>query len=254
MKHPLNNLITTNKGIGSFYAETTGDETTIFLYDIIVSDDSWEGVSPLTFNKELLSISSPVIHLRLDSPGGEVFASVAMAQAMREHSSKIIVHVDGYAASAATQLLMAADESVISPGGMVMIHKAWTFAAGNSDDFASTAELLSKIDGQIVESYANKTGKDPSDLVAMMAAETWMTEKEAVAMGFVDAIAEGNPDKQNRAEWNLSAYTKPPKAEEPTKEPIDNNTPVETVEEFEQFDAHAHAVRMMEITLIEGAV
>ena len=225
-KDRIRQLIENNKGRGQFRAETSGTEATIYLYDVIVSDDYWGGVSALTFAKELNSLDADIIHLRLDSPGGDVFASVSMAQAMREHKSQIIVHVDGYAASAATQLLMAADKSVISKGGMVMIHKAWTFAVGNSDDFTSTANLLDKIDGQIAESYATKTGIDTEEILQMMADETWMTETEAVDKGFVDAIAESNPDKckKNSAKWDLSAYSKAPEQPESDTAPPEEET------------------------------
>jgi ATP-dependent Clp protease protease subunit len=210
--NPLRNLLEANKGKGLFKAEVSGDEATIFLYDIIVRDDMWGGVSALAFAQALAQVTASKIHLRIDSPGGDVFASVAMAQHMREHKAEIIVHVDGFAASAATQLLMAGDKSVISPGGQVMIHKAWSIAAGNSDDFDGMSALLHKIDNQIAESYAAKTGKDVEELMTMMKAETWMTEKEAVEMGFVDALAEPNPDKI-KTMWDMSAYKAAPKVE-----------------------------------------
>lgn len=230
-RNRIKQLLEKNKGRGQFRAESSGNEATIYLYDVIVSDDSWGGVSALTFAKALNAIDAEKVHLRLDSPGGDVFASVSMAQAMREHKAEITVHVDGYAASAATQLLMAADKSVISKGGMVMIHKAWTYAFGNSDDFNSTANLLNKIDGQIAESYTAKTGIAADEIMQMMADETWMTETEAVDKGFVDAIAEPNPDKgkKNASKWDLSAYEKPPEtptepAEAPTETPETSDT------------------------------
>jgi ATP-dependent Clp protease protease subunit len=258
-RHPLENLLMNNKGRGFFRAEVTGAEATVFLYDVIVSDDYWGGVSALSFAKEMAAIVAPVIHLRIDSPGGDVFASVAMAQAIREHASKVIVHVDGYAASAATQLLMAADESVISPGGMVMIHKAWSGAYGNSDDFTALAGLLVKIDGQIAASYAAKTGLETEDLLVMMAAETWMTETEAIDAGFVDALAEGNPNKQNQVRWDLSAYKKAPAAKGPAdpppaaEPPDDNDTDGADPGAVSVSDAQAHANRLRELELIEGA-
>lgn len=107
-------LLQLNKGKGSFHVENkTEAEATIYLYDAIVSDDIWGGVSAVNFVKELNALSNPVIHLRINSPGGDVFAARAMSQAIKEHKSKIIAHVDGMAASAATFPVIAADESVI---------------------------------------------------------------------------------------------------------------------------------------------
>ena len=254
-RNRLRQLLENNKGRGVFKAETNGNEATIYLYDVIVSDDSWGGVSALTFAKELNSLAADTIHLRLDSPGGDVFASVSMAQAIREHKAEIVVHVDGYAASAATQLLMAADKSVISRGGMVMIHKAWTIAMGNADDFTATASLLGKIDGQIAESYAAKTGIGTDDIMQMMTDETWMTETEAVDKGFVDAIAEANPNKtkQNAAKWDLSAYGKPPEVIAPPDQPETIETPDDGPADSEAVSFSATDILRLKLRITQGA-
>lgn len=52
-------------------------ETTLYLYDVIVSDDYWGGISAEKFVKELNALDVPTIHLRINSPGGEVFAARA---------------------------------------------------------------------------------------------------------------------------------------------------------------------------------
>ena len=94
---------------------------------------------------------------------------------------------------------------------MMMIHKAWSIALGNADDFMATASLLEKIDGTIAETYvaaAAKRGKEGADFEALMAAETWLTGAEAVEVGLADSIAEDGPKAS--ATWDLSAYDKAP--------------------------------------------
>jgi ATP-dependent Clp protease protease subunit len=224
-KHLLNLLIS-NKGKGYFKADTSNPaEATIYLYDVIVSEDWWGGITPLAFMKELAAITAPTIHLRINSPGGDVFAARAMQTAMREHSSKIIAHIDGLCASAATFLLCDADESVISQGGMFMIHNAWTIAMGNAQDFNSMAVLLAKIDTSICKDYVAKTGQAEQQIIAWMDTETYFIGQEAVDAGFVDAIAAVAPKAQ--INWDLSAYGHPPAqnlAEQPIikPEPLDN--------------------------------
>lgn len=198
---------------GPLKAEVNGDEATVYIYDVIVADDFWGGVGAESFVKELNGISAPVIHLRINCPGGDVFAGRAIETAIREHPSKVVAHIDGYAASAATYVALAADEVEIAPGGFFMIHKAWTIAVGNSDDFMDSAELLEKIDGSLVKTYATETGMDQEKIAEMMAAETWLDADEAVEMGFVDRIAEGATAASGH--WNLSAYEKAPKQAQP---------------------------------------
>jgi ATP-dependent Clp protease protease subunit len=133
--HSLTRLLALNRGAPRrFEVVNKTDEATIYLYDVIVNDKFEEeyfgGVSAETFVKALNDITAPVIHLRINSPGGDVFAGRVMEQAIRNHASKVIAHVDGYAASAASYVAIAADEVEIAPGGFFMVHNAWTLAMG----------------------------------------------------------------------------------------------------------------------------
>jgi ATP-dependent Clp protease protease subunit len=210
--HLIRLLADNRKAPRRFEAQASGDEATIYLYDVIVSDaltaEYWGGVAPEPFAKQLAAIDAKVIHLRINSPGGDVFAARAMMQALAEHPARIIAHIDGYAASAATVLAMAADEIEIAQGAFFMIHNSWTVAFGNADDLLSTAALLEKVDGTIADSYAKRTGKPMDDIRAWMDAETWFTAQEAVDNGFADRVAEEAPHA--KAGWNVSAYDKAP--------------------------------------------
>jgi len=208
MTPQLLKLLAKNKGKGYFKAETTGDTATVYIYDAIVSDSYWGGITALDFVKELAAITAPNIDLRINSPGGDVFAARAMAQAMKEHPSTITCHVDGYAASAATFLVIAADNSVISDGAMFMIHNAWTVAAGNAKDFADMASLLGRTDQTICNDYMAKTGATEEQVKAWMDAETYFYGQEAVDAGFVTALAATTP--KNAIDWDLSAYANAP--------------------------------------------
>ena len=53
---------------------------------------------------------------------------------------------------------------VMNKGALFMIHKAWTFAYGNSDELVATADLLDKIDGTLVQTYADRTKQDPKTI------------------------------------------------------------------------------------------
>ena len=219
MHNSLMALIAANRGKGRPLAVTTvGSEATVELYDVIVmsqADADWwgGGVGADAFARELRALEVDTIHLRINSPGGDVFAGVAMAQAIREQPATVIAHVDGYAASIASLVTVACDEAVIAPGGMLMVHKAWTIGFGNADDLTATAALLAKIDGDLCAAYAQRAGNDPADWMAAIAAETWYNADEAVAARLVDRIAEGATKKaaaQARA-FDLSAYSNAPK-------------------------------------------
>lgn len=186
------------------------DEATVYLYDAIVADQMeaewWGGVDPLSFARTLSAITAPVVHLRVNSPGGSVFAARAMEQVLREHPARIIAHVDGLAASAASFLILAADEVEIASGALIMIHKGWALTMGNADDHRAMTALLDKLDGTLADTYAAETGQERARILEWMTAETWFTAQEAVDHGFADRIAvEPGADTQALA-WDLSVY------------------------------------------------
>lgn len=212
--NPYHRLLIANKATPGrrFDVRATADEATIYLYEAIVNDDAeaefWGGVAPEAFTRAIKDITAPVINLRINSPGGSVFAARAIETALREHPAQVRVHIDGLAASAATFIAMAGDEIVMSPGALFMIHNAWSIAFGNASDMRATADLLDKIDGTLVATYAARTKQDPQAIQQWMGAETWFTADEAVENGFADRVAQAEPKAQ--AAWNLSAYSKAP--------------------------------------------
>jgi ATP-dependent Clp protease protease subunit len=121
-------------------------------------------VSLQAFAKAIAGMTGDV-HLRINSPGGDVFAGIAMAQLIREYKGgQVIAHVDGYAASAASLLALAAQQNASwRRQSMLMIHSAWTIAIGNSEELLETAALLDKIDGQLAEGYAAKGNKTAAE-------------------------------------------------------------------------------------------
>lgn len=216
----LLNLLRNNAKKGEFRAEGN----TIFLYDVIVSSKAeaewFGGVDAETFVQTIRGMTGDV-SLRINSPGGNVFAARAMAQAIRDHQGTVTAYVDGYAASAASFVTSVADKTVMSQGSMMMIHKAWSIALGNADDFMATAALLEKIDGTIVETYqaaAEKRKKTAPDFLGMMAAETWLTAQEAIDAGLADEVSADAAKASAR--WDFSAYDKPPAEVEAEIEPV----------------------------------
>lgn len=195
----------------------TAQEATVYMYGPIVQSaleaEFWGGVASETFVPALRALDVDTIHLRIDSPGGDVFGGQAIAQALRDSKARVIAHVDGLAASAATIVAIAADEVEIAIGGMFMVHRAWTFALGNTHDMLEAAALLEKIDGTLATQYAQRTGADEAAMLDVMDEETWMTAQEAVDSKFVDRIA--NQDEQDEpaaasTQWDLSAYANAP--------------------------------------------
>lgn len=161
------------------------DEVTLYLYDAI---GSWYGIDPREWVPAFNAIKTKTIHIRFNSPGGSVFDAEAMRTAISQHKSKTISHIDGYAASAASTLALAADEVEISSGGMLMIHDAWCATMGRAQDLEACAVMLRKTTATIASAYALRTRKPEKQIRDWMDKETWFTAAEALANGFADRI------------------------------------------------------------------
>lgn len=222
----LTRLLALNRGAQREYRiEASADEATVYLYDII-GYDWWSGggVTAKQFAKDLAAVTAPVLHLRINSPGGDVFEGRAMVAALQAHPAKKIGHIDGLAASAASFIAMHCNELEITDGAFVMIHNGWTLAMGDRHALTETAALLEKVDGAIVDDYAKRTGASAEQLHEWMDAETWFTAAEAVEHGFADRIAEPAGGTQARA-WNVAAFDKAPKALTEPAEPATTHQP-----------------------------
>ncbi len=204
----LMQLIKNNSAQGApLKIEQKGREATVYLYDVIGAD-YYGGISAKEFVPQFSALDADVIHLRINSPGGDVFDARAISAAIAAHPAEKIAHIDGLAASAATYVAMAADTVKMAQGAFFMIHNAWTLAMGNANDFDETAALLRKIDGSIRADYAKKTGIGDEQLKTWMNATTWFTADEAAQQKFIDEIVDAPASPKSA--WNLAAYGNAP--------------------------------------------
>ncbi|WP_075223194.1 head maturation protease, ClpP-related [Acuticoccus yangtzensis] len=149
------------------------------------------GISAKTFLDELGALPDEQrITLRINSPGGSVFDAVAIHNALKRHPAGVTVWIDGIAASAASYIAMAGDEVVMPANAFLMIHDPSGMVLGTADDMRAMAEALDKIKTSLVAGYAVKSGGTDADIAELMRKETWFDAEEAVALGFVNCVAE----------------------------------------------------------------
>lgn len=162
-----------------------GNTAEILLYDDI---GALGGITAKVFAGELKRLGKiREINLRINSQGGDVFQAEAIYGALQRHPARVVVDVDGVAASAASFVAMVGDEIRISETGMIMIHRPYLITAGHADELRHKADTLDKMEASIRNVYATRTGNSPDDVAEMMDAETWMDATEAVRLGFADS-------------------------------------------------------------------
>lgn len=126
------------------------------------------------------------VNVFVDSTGGYVTAGVQIFNKLKRHSGKVTAYIDGFAASMASVIPLAADEVVLSDNAIVMIHDPLTVTPGNIRDHKASLQMLEKIKDSIVSIYSKKMNIDDKKIRQMMEDETWMNADEALAIGFAD--------------------------------------------------------------------
>jgi ATP-dependent protease ClpP protease subunit len=151
------------------------------------------------------------VAVRINSPGGSVFAGLTAYQLLKSHGAKVTTHVDGIAASIASVIALAGAERFIATGAMFMVHSASLATRGNAKQLVKDADTLAKVDGSLTDIYTAATKQTRAKITEMMGAETWLNAAEAVAMGFAHKIVAGQKIAACAA-WKASDFPGMPQA------------------------------------------
>lgn len=219
------------------------NEKEIYLYDEIVQEKytDWEGVehgfSPQDLADQIRDASEgETVNIYVNSPGGSVFAAVAMASEIKraiQRGVKVNAIVDGIAASAASFLIMACESVKMYQGTMLMVHKPMSFAIGNADELRKTADDLDAIqDGTCMPLYKSKLKADEEDLKALIAKESWLPASKAAEIFDISVIEEHKEVKNVMSSDILAKYGYKYTPEQLIKKP--ENAPAQTSAEPQQ--------------------
>ena len=185
----------------AFFALARNDGAlNLYLYDEIESDSSdfWTGeiiesnTSANTIAKLIEDAGNVTeINVFINSYGGDVKEGLGIYSLLARSEAKVTAYIDGFACSIASVIAMAADKIVMNPTSLMMIHRAWTVAAGNAEELRKMADDLEVIDKSIEAAYMNKAGEkmDRDTLVELLAAETWLTADKCVEYGLCDEVS-----------------------------------------------------------------
>ena len=174
------------------FKNITSSEADLFVYGEIVQEKSvdwWTGeesqtdVGLMDFKEQLDSIGNvQTLNIYINSPGGDVFTAstmISMLQRVKDKGTTINAYVDGLSASAASFLMMVADNINLYKNSTVMIHKPMSFAFGNANDMQKTIDVLNKIEESVMmPMYMNKSKVDEEEIKSLIDAETWLSAKE----------------------------------------------------------------------------
>jgi len=175
-----------------FKIENKGDKKAkIDIYDDIGGGFFFFGLTAKDFRNQLKEIGNvDEIDVFINSNGGKVFEGFAIYEMLNSHSAKINVKIDGIAASIASVIAMAGDSVVMAKNAFMMMHQPKGLFFGKSDELRNQANLLDKIENNIVDTYASRAKIKREEIQNLVKEETWLTADEAIEKGFADELSE----------------------------------------------------------------
>ena len=187
-----------NQTENDFYKFTAqADKTKAARLDLfgVIGGGFWEdGFDENAFKTAMSAVDdSQPLDIYINSPGGSVFAAMAIHGMISRHAGPVTITVAGLAASAATIITSAKNARVIMPtGSMMMVHEARTGAdSATADNLREAATSLDKINQSVRDIYRQKTGMDDDKLKALLKVDTFLTASEAKELGFADEVDTG---------------------------------------------------------------
>ena len=174
------------------------DEVVLFLYGRIAESSWWDEdvISASNVRDSLKEVNGKNLKVHHNSGGGDVFESIAIHNLLKQFDGQVTIFIGGLAGSGASVIAMAGDKIIMPSNSMVMVHKASTYAYGNSTDIRKIADDLDKIDTSVRESYKSKFVGEEQELIDLIEEETWLTAEECLAFGFCNEILAEKEEKE----------------------------------------------------------
>lgn len=147
------------------------------------------------------------INVYINSLGGSVMEGVAIYNQLKRHPAHKTVYVDGFACSIASVIAMAGDTVIMPRNAVMMIHNAWTYAAGNAQELRKIADDLEVLNTASRQAYLQKVGDKLTEdtLIAMLDAETYLTATDCIKYGLADEFADDEINIENAKQMLVQA-------------------------------------------------
>jgi len=132
------------------------------------------------------------IQMYINSPGGQVYAGMAIYDTMRMISNKISTVAVGVAASFGTVLLAAGSKGqrYALPHATIHMHQPLGGTQGQASDIEIQAKEILRIKERINNILADATGQDVETIIADTERDFYMSAEQAVKYGLVDKVLE----------------------------------------------------------------
>lgn len=147
--------------------------------------------------RELLEAESAYgkIDVRINSNGGDVYAGIAIFNALKNSKADITIYIDGIAASMASVIALCGKPVQMSRYSRLMLHSVMGGCYGNKDEMRRCIAEIESLEDTLCEMYATRLGKGKDEIRSTYfdGTDHWLRADEALALGFIDGIYDADP-------------------------------------------------------------
>ncbi|MCY4017831.1 MAG: ATP-dependent Clp protease proteolytic subunit [Chloroflexi bacterium] len=130
------------------------------------------------------------IQMYINSPGGIVYAGMAIYDTMQQVTAPVSTVAVGITASFGTVLLTsgAAGMRLALPNATIHMHQPLGGAQGQASDIIIQAEEIVRLKKRLIEIFVHHTGRTAEEIERVTDRDVYMTAQEATEFGLIDSV------------------------------------------------------------------
>lgn len=159
-----------------------------------------DGVVGVDFDAPMIAemIAGEDVEITLKSPGGDVLEGLAIYNVLLEHDGEVTIIIDQAMSMASIFMLAAKKRIARRESSLIMIHRPWGMGVGNADEMRASADVLDKMQAQMVSIYMQAMSVTEDRLLQMLDDETYLDADEALDLGLVTEVISGSRSALHR--------------------------------------------------------
>jgi len=184
-------------------------EADIFIYDVIGGGFFYEGVTAKSFLRQFkeLEKANDRINVHINSPGGDVWEGLAIANTIAASKKEIHTYNDGLAGSMGFTIFMSGHTRHAAKNSINLIHNVSGSVWGNAQKMREAAQMIDAHDEIIAQSIADRSGLSIEDVKAKWLdyKDHFLTSKDAFDEKLIDVLEDYTSENIPENVQNLTA-------------------------------------------------
>ncbi len=130
------------------------------------------------------------IQMYINSPGGIVYAGMAIYDTMQQVTAPVSTVAVGITASFGTVLLTSGEAGMrlALPNATIHMHQPLGGAQGQASDIIIQAEEIVRLKKRLIEIFVHHTGRTAEEIERVTDRDVYMTAQEATDFGLIDSV------------------------------------------------------------------